>query len=208
MAEQSINVPQVLVFIVVTFLAVRWYLSKPTAAAPGTRAAANRAAPRVSPAQIDQVAEMLPQLSRRDIAWDLQRNGGNVAATIERGLNGRGLDTVSITQRFAAKDGRTNIEQAPASFQIPTPAPRAAPTPARAAATPARPAHPDLITRYNLSSKLGQQPQPIQEEQPKAKSWSADKSERQANLQRRREEMILAARRKLEAQEKAKASQS
>ena len=61
------------------------------------RAAANRAAVRVSPAQIDQVAEMLPQLSRRDIAWDLQRNGGNVAATTERALSGRGLDTVRLT---------------------------------------------------------------------------------------------------------------
>ncbi|CAN9127268.1 unnamed protein product [Alternaria alternata] len=190
MAEQSINVPQVIVFIVVTFLAVRWYLRKPTAAAPGTRAAANRAAVRVSPAQIDQVAEMLPQLSRRDIAWDLQRNGGNVAATTERALSGRGLDT------------------APPSFQIPTPTPRTALTQARAAPAPSRPAHPDLITRYNLSSKLSQADQPVQEEQPKTKSWSADKSERQANLQRRREEMILAARRKLQEQEKAKASGS
>ena len=94
MTEQSINVPQVLVFIVVTFLAVRWYFSKPAAAAPGTRAAANRTTPRLNLAQIDQVAEMLPQFSRRDIAWDLQRNGGNVAATTERALSGRGLDAV------------------------------------------------------------------------------------------------------------------
>lgn len=93
MAEQSINIPQVLVFIVVTFLAVRWYLSKPSA--EGSRAIPNRSAVRISPAQIDQVAQMFPQLSRRDIAWDLQRNGGNVAATTERALSGRGLDTVS-----------------------------------------------------------------------------------------------------------------
>ncbi|RMZ73493.1 amfr [Pyrenophora seminiperda CCB06] len=188
MAEQSINVPQVLIFVVVIFLVSRWYLSKSADAAPGTRAAGNRATFRVNPAHIDQVAEMLPQLSRRDIAWDLQRNGGNVAATTERALSGRGLDT------------------APPSFQIPNPAaPRAPPASARAAA-PARPAHPDLITRYNLSSKISQAEQQAQEEQPKQKSWSADKSERQANLQRRREEMILAARRKLEQQEKAKAS--
>jgi coupling of ubiquitin conjugation to ER degradation protein 1 len=79
--------------LIASFLALRWYLSKssPTNAtpgAPGTRAAATR---RVNPASIDQVAEMLPQLDRRDIAWDLQGNGGNVAATIERGLSGRGL---------------------------------------------------------------------------------------------------------------------
>jgi len=96
MAEQSVNVPQVLIFVVVIFLVSRWYLSKSTDVAPGTRAAANRAAVRVNPAHIDQVAEMLPQLSRRDIAWDLQRNGGNVAATTERALSGRGLDTVRL----------------------------------------------------------------------------------------------------------------
>ncbi|KAF1941227.1 AMFR protein-like protein [Clathrospora elynae] len=184
MAEQSINVPQVLVFIVVTFLAVRWYLSKPTAA--GTRAGPNSAPVRINPAQVDQVAQMFPQLARRDIAWDLQRNGGNVAATTERALSGRGLDA------------------APASFQLP--ASRTALAPVRAAAASAKPVHPDLITRYNLSSKIGQASQPAQDEQPKAKSWSQDKNERQANLQRRREEMILAARRKLEEQEKAKAS--
>jgi coupling of ubiquitin conjugation to ER degradation protein 1 len=93
MAEQSINIPQVLVFLVVSFLAVRWYLSKP--AASGTRTAPQRNALRVTPAQIDQVAGMFPQMSRRDIVWDLQRNGGNVGATTERALSGRGLETVS-----------------------------------------------------------------------------------------------------------------
>jgi hypothetical protein len=39
---------------------------------------------------------MFPQLSRRDIAWDLQRNGGNAAATTERVLSGRPLDTVCV----------------------------------------------------------------------------------------------------------------
>jgi coupling of ubiquitin conjugation to ER degradation protein 1 len=94
MAEQSINIPQVLVFLVVSFLAVRWYFSKP--AGSGTRPAPQRNAPRVTPAQIDQVAGMFPQMSRRDIAWDLQRNGGNVSATTERALSGRGLETVSF----------------------------------------------------------------------------------------------------------------
>jgi coupling of ubiquitin conjugation to ER degradation protein 1 len=93
MAEQSINIPQVLVFLVVTFLAIRWYFSKPSASS--TRAAPTRAPTRINPAQIDTIASMFPQLSRRDIAWDLQRNGGNATATTERVLSGRGLDTVS-----------------------------------------------------------------------------------------------------------------
>jgi coupling of ubiquitin conjugation to ER degradation protein 1 len=75
--------------------------------------------------------------------------------------------------------------------------------PAPAAA--AKPSQPDLITRYNLASKLNQTSESVAEEQPKAKAWSADRNERQMNLQRRREDMILAARRKLEQQEKGKA---
>ncbi|KAL1606008.1 hypothetical protein SLS59_003132 [Nothophoma quercina] len=182
MAEQSINIPQVIVFAVVAFLVYRWYSSKPSS--NGTRPAANRSA-RINPAQIDTIAQMFPQLNRRDIAWDLQRNGGDAAATTERVLSGRSLDS------------------APASFQIPA-APTPA-TPARPVVSAAKPTHPDLITRYNLSSKLNQGPEPT-EEKPKSKAWSADRNERQSNLQRKREEMILAARKKLEEKERASAS--
>ena len=37
---------------------------------------------------------MFPQVGQREIIWDLQRNGGSVAATTERIL-GRGLEVVS-----------------------------------------------------------------------------------------------------------------
>lgn len=39
---------------------------------------------------------MFPQVGRREIMWDLQRNGGSVAATTERILGGRGLEVVSL----------------------------------------------------------------------------------------------------------------
>jgi coupling of ubiquitin conjugation to ER degradation protein 1 len=94
MAEQTLNIPQLLVFIIVSVLAIRWYLAKPAAA--GTRPAGAHRAVRINPAHIDQISSMFPQLNRREIAWDLQRNGGNVAATTERVLNGRGLEAVSI----------------------------------------------------------------------------------------------------------------
>lgn len=38
---------------------------------------------------------MFPQIGRREIQWDLQRNGGSPAATTERILSGRGLEVVS-----------------------------------------------------------------------------------------------------------------
>jgi coupling of ubiquitin conjugation to ER degradation protein 1 len=100
MAEQSINIPQVIVFLLVTFLAVRWYFSKP--AATSTQAAPNSRAAQINPLHVTRVAQMFPQLSSRDIAWDLQRNGGNVEATTERVLSGRGLDTVRTFHVFAS----------------------------------------------------------------------------------------------------------
>lgn len=96
MAEQTLNVPQLIVFVVLAFLGIRWYLRKP--AEGSTRAAGQRHGVRVDVAQIDQVAQMFPQLDRRQIAWDLQRNGGNVSATTERILTGRQLDTVSTVR--------------------------------------------------------------------------------------------------------------
>jgi len=38
---------------------------------------------------------MFPQVGRREVLWDLQRNGGSVAATSERILSG-GLERVSF----------------------------------------------------------------------------------------------------------------
>ena len=67
--------------------------------------------------------------------------------------------------------------------------------------------HPDLITRYNLTSRIGEGGSgKAKEEEVAVKSgWSNNKSERQALLQRRREEMVLAARRKMEEREREKA---
>ncbi|KAF2489512.1 putative AMFR protein [Lophium mytilinum] len=189
MAEQTVNIPQTLVFVILFILALRWYFSRPTPGATpptGTRGVAptlNRGV-RINPVQVETVAQMFPDANRRSIMWDLQRNGGNVTATVERLVEGRGLDTP------------------PQSFQPPTL--RTSNPTSRTAAPLPKPAHPDLITRYNLSSKIGTEPSSSlpQSDVPK-KAWSADKNERQQMLQRRRDDMILAARRKLEEKEKA-----
>src|ERR1700712_6149534 len=89
--QTTLNLPQIAVLLLVGFLAVRWIFSSnasPTQQHPG-RAASRGAGPRVNPAHVETVAQMFPQLSRRDIMWDLQRNGGNVQVTTERLLNGR-----------------------------------------------------------------------------------------------------------------------
>jgi len=67
-----------------------------------------------------------------------------------------------------------------------------------------------LITRYNLSAKVANADRGIEDAESSSpaggkSAWSANKSERQALLQRRREEMILAARRKMQAKLAAEA---
>ena len=54
----------------------------------------------------------------------------------------------------------------------------------------------DLITRYNLQGKVSDKGKQKEETSP-SPGWQTDKAERQKMLQRRREEMILAARKKM-----------
>lgn len=69
-----------------------------------------------------------------------------------------------------------------------------------------KPSQPDLISRYNLGAKLTASSSEDKETtggspggSPGGKAWSQNKTERQSLMQQRREEMILAARRKMEA---------
>ncbi|KAM0706040.1 hypothetical protein Q7P35_007400 [Cladosporium inversicolor] len=178
--ETSINIPQLLAVALVGFFAIRWYLNKPPGAgsssSPGSSSAGASRNRAVDPAQITQVSAMFPQLDRRSIAWDLHRNGGNVAGTSERILSGRGLDAP------------------PPSFQPPLPA-QAAP----AAQTPSVSAgQPDLITRYGLQGRINDKgKEAMKSEEQKRMAWTSDKAARAEGLRRRREEMVLEARRKM-----------
>lgn len=92
--EPSINIPSLLMLAVVSFFVVRWFMNRGNSDANATgRARGGRRM--IDPAHVEQISQMFPQLNRRDIMWDLQRNGGSMAATTERILTGRGLDTVS-----------------------------------------------------------------------------------------------------------------
>lgn len=74
-------------------LAVKYFFFS-SAANPGqqSRNAANNV--RAREADVERIQQMFPQVARRSIMWDLQRNGGNVVATTERVLSGRGLEVV------------------------------------------------------------------------------------------------------------------
>jgi coupling of ubiquitin conjugation to ER degradation protein 1 len=217
MAEQTINIPQLLTVLVIGFFAFRWFFSKMSPSQHSNQSSGRR----VNPAHIEQVAQMFPQLGRREIAWDLHLNGGNVAATTERILSGRALDAVSENAHrrsgyWMAEIGEikkwgnlcTDLTfrslQPPPSFQPPLPAPSSR-TGSRdvPSSRSSKSSHPDLITRYNLGSKLGDSSSSSSGAEKKV-GWSSNKNERQKLLQQRREDMILAARKKLEEKGKAK----
>ncbi|MCJ1460727.1 hypothetical protein MMC28_011109 [Mycoblastus sanguinarius] len=192
--QQTLSIPSLVLLAVVTAIAVRYFFFTNPSTTPPPRPN-QRAA---NPADVEQISAMFPQIGRREIIWDLQRNGGSVAATTERIL------------------GRGTLDQPPPSFQPPIPA---STTPSTASTRPGhtKPEHVDLITRYNLASKLSSPPSISSEEGARgegnstaaaqAQTWSNNKSERHALLQRRREEMILNARRKLEEKDKEKAGE-
>lgn len=181
--QTSINIPQLIAVAVVGFLALRWFMSKPSdtpPTPPGTRNAPDIA-------KINQVSAVFPQLDRRSIAWDLHRNGGNVSATTERVLTGRGLDN-------PPPSFRPNIPDAPV---VQTQSTRASGSVGKGGA------HQDLIQRYGLQARVGGKGKEavVSEEQKKKSGWSSDKNARAEALNRRKQEMVLAARRKMEAKE-------
>jgi len=183
--EQTINIPQLLLVLLLGGLAVRYFFFSGTSnAASRTPSSADNI--RAREADVERVQQMFPQLSRRTIMWDLHRNGGSIAATTERILSGRPLDAP------------------PQTFQPPSPI--SIPSTPTAPPTAPKPAPPDLITRYNLSSKIATETAEMEATSAGKQAWSQNKNERQALLQRRREEMILAARRKMEAKIAAEAA--
>ncbi|KAK7956238.1 coupling of ubiquitin conjugation to ER degradation 1 [Apiospora aurea] len=189
MADEQISLPSLILIVVIGGLVVRYlFFSSPSPASQQQPRDAASAA-RTREAAVERIQQMFPQLDRRTILWDLQRTGGSISATTERVLSGR-------------------IETPPVTFQPPSP-PR---TPANAASATTRsqqqkPAipkstEPDLITRYNLQSRINDSPASAENGgsvDAKGKAWSSNRDERQSALQRRRDEMIIAARRKMEA---------
>ena len=90
--EQQINVPSLVVILVLSGLIIRYlFFSPPT---PQQAARDPTSALRSREVAVERIQQMFPQVDRRTILWDLQRTGGNIAATTERILAGR-LETVS-----------------------------------------------------------------------------------------------------------------
>ncbi|KAI1365470.1 hypothetical protein F5Y08DRAFT_173827 [Xylaria arbuscula] len=200
MADEQVSFTSLVLILVLGGLVIRYLFFPSSAASSGAPQGRDAAAGiRAREAAVERIQQVFPQMDRRTILWELQRNRGNMAMTTERILTGR-------------------AETPPVSFQPPpAPASATASSTSQPSKTPLRPAEPDLITRYKLQDKINKGSDGSSadaESEPavpgtKTKAWSSNREERQMSLQRRRDEMILAARRKMEAKiasEKAAAS--
>ncbi|KAL1888564.1 hypothetical protein Cpir12675_006128 [Ceratocystis pirilliformis] len=194
MSNEQISLPTIVTFMAVTALVIWKLFLSPTDAADSSprnniRDSAAQAQARETNAQ--RILQMFPQVDRRAVLWDLRRNGNRIQVTSERILSGR-------------------LETPPPTFQPVRPAGQGDATPSLepSAAKAAHQTEEDLISRYKLQDKISVDlASSVPEDSAQAaaaagkssaKTWSSNKEDRQALLRKRREDMILQARRKME----------
>ena len=96
--QQTLNIPQLLAFMLLSAIAVRYFFFSSSSSSGAQSSRSTHGAPprrAVDERQMVQLQAMFPQLARRDLAWELLRNGGSVQAATERVLTGQGLEVVS-----------------------------------------------------------------------------------------------------------------
>lgn len=104
MENEQISLPSLIVIVVLGALIIRYLFFSPAVSTQHQRGQRPNqqhqqdvaaSASRAREAVVERIQQMFPQVERRTVLWDLQRNGGNIAATTERILAGR-LETVSF----------------------------------------------------------------------------------------------------------------
>lgn len=92
MANDQYGLPSLVVVLVLGGLLYRW-LSAPSTSSSGNQGRDSLSQMRQREVAVERIQQMFPQYDRRTILWDLQRNGGSIAATTEKILSGR-IETV------------------------------------------------------------------------------------------------------------------
>ncbi|KAI9719346.1 MAG: hypothetical protein M1828_006247 [Chrysothrix sp. TS-e1954] len=199
-SQATVSVPTLIVCGVLLFFTVGYFYKSSSASTSSSAYPSASGARQRRPVpwdEIETIITMFPQVQARDVEYDLLRNGGSVQATSETVLR------------------QGSLSSAPSNFRAQTPPNAVSSTTSTSSrGSPQQPQskYADLITRYNLSSKVAKgkgkevsassnsDDSRIQtaEAQRQKGGWSSSKTERQDLLKRRREEMVLQARRRME----------
>jgi coupling of ubiquitin conjugation to ER degradation protein 1 len=183
--------------VVVAFVVIRWFINSEPAN-PDAGDAGNTQQPQqqntrrnlqpvtfreVTPGMIEIVQSMAPNLTVEQIRYSLESNNGNIEATVDQFLAEGTLPfppgqqpptTAGIPQAGATLRVADNNETSAHNVELPK--------------------APSLIEKYNLKDKIENNTSEIEE--PVKIKWSQKKEEREKQLKKQREEMILRARRK------------
>ncbi|GAA5858049.1 hypothetical protein JCM1840_001017 [Sporobolomyces johnsonii] len=158
----------------------------------------------VPQASIDQIQSMFPHVSSRAARWELERNGGSVERAVERALREGGLPEPPASY-FAPSP--TDDLTAPARAATPTPTAQNPAAQAQGNGTsgpPPKVPPPSLIKRMGLQAKLGEGEGKGKGKEEAEEGWASSKEEREERLRRRKEKLVLDARRKLLEKERLK----
>ncbi|KAI1342337.1 hypothetical protein F5Y15DRAFT_300044 [Xylariaceae sp. FL0016] len=189
MADEQVSLTSLILIVVLGGLIIR-YLFFPSQTTAQSRPRDAQSASRAREQAVERIQQMFPQVDRRTILWDLQRNGGNISATTDRILAGR-------------------MEAPPVTFQPPRPPTNLSPSASQQTKVTAKPAEMNLLQRYNLQDKVDQS-ETSENATGKGKNWKQNAQDRQKYLQQQRTNVIIEARKKmqakLEAEKAAKAS--
>ncbi|KAF5094293.1 hypothetical protein D0Z00_003619 [Geotrichum galactomycetum] len=185
--------------VVVAFVVIRWFINSepanPDAGDAGN--AGNAQQPQqqnrrrnlqpvtfreVTPGMIEIVQSMAPNLTVEQIRYSLESNNGNIEATVDQFLAEGNLPFPPGQQPPAA----AGIPQAGATLRV-------ADNNEASIHNVDQPKAPSLIEKYNLENKIDNN---VSEIEPVKMKWSQKKEERENQLKKQREEMILRARQK------------
>ncbi|GAA5952478.1 hypothetical protein JCM3765_001982 [Sporobolomyces pararoseus] len=174
------------------------------------------ASSRVDQAKIDRVRDMFPHLSTRSIRWELERNGASVERAVERALREGGLpeppasyfppDPLDFDRQPSSTGTQTPpVQQRTGAAANNATAAGGAGSSSGTSATKLPP--PSLIKRLGLNNKLGGETVDIKgkgKEVPGSEGWANSREEREDRLRKRKENLVLEARRKLLEKEQKK----
>ncbi|BFZ62952.1 hypothetical protein YB2330_004064 [Saitoella coloradoensis] len=186
-----------LIIIAAAFIFFKWVTSGSTPINPRTQS-------QITQGMVEIVQAMFPHIDPLSIRYDLERTL-SVEATTDKILSTGSLPTPppTWTPPTISSSTTTSSSSAAGGDNLYAPPPRTARVPMARMDTETRhnaptPPQPDLITKYNLRSKLTTSESKDGARDSVGKSWSTSKHERQTALRSRQEQMIINARKALE----------
>lgn len=187
----AVDMDGIILFVVVAFIAFFFlkYFSAESPA-PGTDSEFSWVS-----RNIDQVIVMFPNADANAIAYDMSKTR-SVEETIEKLLSGQTLPRPPIESRYY-DFARSSASPSNPGTQNTANSNRAA---SMSSSSVNEPTKEDLIKKYNLQNRVYVNPESQSTGSTKYE-WSKDRQQREQTLRKRKEDMILAARRKLVEQE-------